>query len=866
MSQKWIRSRKWDDEHIPRALRPLKALLRAFSSIPLAVVLLSLVAVYGTLASVPIGLIALIPTWVLYGASLVVVLGLATVVPMVLVLRGLRGVGVGGAGRFVIGLAGGAVLAAGTVWLWYKGVWPALRFDPRTGSGVRFFAEFVQANKSVMVRRLPILEMSELEFYAWWPLKLILGVFVVNMVVATVRRIEFTFVNLGVLTVHTGIVTLALGSIYYQALKEEGDMLLLAGQPDSSGKPAPGRPEAAFYDNTRVALWVSEDGGERWQQLPLEGVPRYNDYNLGALGLEGLGAGNEEYDRGRTLSLPLQQRGSANLPAMRIVGYAQYAELANRWVSARHLGWGGGEGRGGSGGGGIPIRQVALVQHGAGGADGPPAISLRPTQPAGRVIEMGGLLGIEYTPGMSAERWADLSSELPPGTRHALVVEVKGGEGAPPFRAVYPVENGTEIAVGDTGYRLLVRELMSRPPFPIITRGYEGARSSVAIVRVTPPEPKAWFDRWVYHRFPEIGQDMSSERNAQGMPLRRDMDPAIRIGYIDASISQVYLDEVAGGEGERKARALLRPAGGAARVVEDLATGSSVQIAPNASLRLGERCEDGVEVEIPMPVPPAERDGKLVGTHQRAAIALELSGATTGGEGWKRVVWVPFTQYIHISQELTRAVELPDGRTLRLAFGRLRRELPGLALQLVDFEMIPYPGSDVPRDYRSDLSILRLGGSVREMSHEVKPTSLNEPLLVRVPFRAREGVPWVASAIGRLVSVVAPVQYKFSQAGWDAEGWRETAAAAARGELPRAYARYTILGVGNNPGIYVIAAGAVMMSLGIPWAFYVKPLLVRRRKKRIQSELAARGDRNLAEAQRGGTEVSEGTEGVVSGR
>ncbi len=43
--------------------------------------------------------------------------------------------------------------------------------------------------------------------------------------------------------------------------------------------------------------------------------------------------------------------------------------------------------------------------------------------------------------------------------------------------------------------------------------------------------------------------------------------------------------------------------------------------------------------------------------------------------------------------------------------------------------------------------------------------------------------------------------------------------------------------MGNNPGIYVIATGAVMMGVGIPWAFYVKPLLVRREKRKIQERL-----------------------------
>ena len=44
---------------------------------------------------------------------------------------------------------------------------------------------------------------------------------------------------------------------------------------------------------------------------------------------------------------------------------------------------------------------------------------------------------------------------------------------------------------------------------------------------------------------------------------------------------------------------------------------------------------------------------------------------------------------------------------------------------------------------------------------------------------------------------------------------------------------FTILGVGNNPGIHVIAFGSILMGVGIPWAFYVKPWLVRREKERL---------------------------------
>src|SRR5207302_8686123 len=122
--------------------------------------------------------------------------------------------------------------------LWVRFIWPQIAYDPGTHHGLRLFTGFVERNKAITLRRLPGMEMSELEYYAWWPLRVILLTFVMNMVVATVRRIDFVFRNIGVLTVHTGIVTIALGSVYYSGLKQEGDTLLLAGNPD----PATGQP------------------------------------------------------------------------------------------------------------------------------------------------------------------------------------------------------------------------------------------------------------------------------------------------------------------------------------------------------------------------------------------------------------------------------------------------------------------------------------------------------------------------------------------------------------------------------------------------------------------------------------------------
>jgi len=85
---------------------------------------------------------------------------------------------------------------------------------------------------------------------------------------------------------------------------------------------------------------------------------------------------------------------------------------------------------------------------------------------------------------------------------------------------------------------------------------------------------------------------------------------------------------------------------------------------------------------------------------------------------------------------------------------------------------------------------------------------------------------------------------KLSQAGWDPGDPQTPAAVKAQRDAAGRFVnqqRFTILGVGNNVGIRVIAAGAVLMTLGIPWAFYLKPWLIRRGvAKRTARAAAAR--------------------------
>ena len=430
MSQKWIRSKKWDDEHFPSWAWPAKALLRAFSSIPLAVVLLTCVAMYGTLASVPIGLIALAPTYLIYALTVLLAVGLIALLPVRTLDATMRRRGASRAVRFGVSFFAVILLTLAALWLWRRLAWPVMRYDEVTHGGFRLFADFVAHNKAVTVRRLPGMEMSELEFYAWWPLKVILVAFVLNMITATVRRIEFAFPNIGVLTVHSGIVVLALGSMYYSSLKQEGDMLLVSGAATSDGSPTPGPPESGFYDNTRVALWANDGTG--WRQLPLQGVPRYHDYNLNALGVTDLAEWARQFDEGRTLDIPVnltQRTARGYEPALPpsldgvtfdLVGYAPYASVSQQWVPASPAEVAALTTQP------IPVRNFEILMETPRSTTAKVSdrSQLFPTIPAGRTQQIGLGMMLEYTSGMSATRWADLNTPTSQGSPHSLIVEV----------------------------------------------------------------------------------------------------------------------------------------------------------------------------------------------------------------------------------------------------------------------------------------------------------------------------------------------------------------------------------------------------------------------------------------------------------
>ena len=94
-------------------------------------------------------------------------------------------------------------------------------------SGIPIHPNIFDPAHWVSVRQLPPFELTEFEWFNWWPFKLLIGLICINLIVATLRRIPLNVINFGVWMIHAGIITLALGSVWYFGTKVEGDAPIL---------------------------------------------------------------------------------------------------------------------------------------------------------------------------------------------------------------------------------------------------------------------------------------------------------------------------------------------------------------------------------------------------------------------------------------------------------------------------------------------------------------------------------------------------------------------------------------------------------------------------------------------------------------
>lgn len=161
------------------------------------------------------------------------------------------------------------------------------------------------------VRQSRWFEMTEYEWFHWWPFDVMIGLLCVNLTVVTLRRIPLRVVNLGVWMIHAGIIVLCIGSVVYFSQKIEGDtpvfrrsvtiessghepvtLVALPGAQTSAGEGDAARMYEVVSTDPSWPILSGEDAGEKayavtvrvlrpdgswFQRQLLDGYPQYTE-------------------------------------------------------------------------------------------------------------------------------------------------------------------------------------------------------------------------------------------------------------------------------------------------------------------------------------------------------------------------------------------------------------------------------------------------------------------------------------------------------------------------------------------------------------------------------------------------------------
>ncbi|MBL8878992.1 MAG: hypothetical protein JNG88_07715 [Phycisphaerales bacterium] len=362
---------------------------------------------------------------------------------------------------------------------------------------------------------------------------------------------------------------------------------------------------------------------------------------------------------------------------------------------------------------------------------------------------------------------------------HELEIEVVD----PPVKRTVAIKEGDRITVEGTPYVLTIQTIS--PSWPLMSPGYENAVTPAAAVAVSNGEKS--YTRTVLQRFPALSQDIDE----QGVRHREGpYDPNLVLRYRGSPEGWISL--VASDDGKlelgffdqegKVTRAPLRV--GDSNIVRIF--GFPVDFRING-LHLSARKEQApVVTPVELRRPGVMRNASMV--------RLDLRGR---GEhaNWSRTVWCPYSQFPHVD---ARPVEVsgPDGKEYEIMYSRMRRPLNG-ALALYRLEVEQLPGRGDPNAWKS---VLRAKSDGAEAP--------NEALV-------------------------------FTNHTYSMGGWTFFQSGAPSNEP---YWEWTILGVGNRYGVWPMTLGCTMIALGSLYAFYVKPIIRRRKAAAAMARVAERNE------------------------
>lgn len=347
----------------------------------------------------------------------------------------------------------------------------------------------------------------------------------------------------------------------------------------------------------------------------------------------------------------------------------------------------------------------------------------------------------------------------------------------PPTRRAYSITANQSITIEGTPYSLVIQQLL--PSWPMMSPGFENSSSPAALVEVNNGQTK--FTRTVIERFPQLSQDI----DASGKRLRE--------GFVDANISmhlRSSLDGrwlIVGEPGGKLTLGVFDARGNVKR--HDLSLGTMVE-APLFGGKFAitpERLIEKARVSETPVLQPIESRSPPNDPRERTAVLLRFDGKGPLS-GWHDMQWASYTPYPFQADH--PLLIQPPGTDKAWEFALSRAERPlGFDLLGRRLHVNFFPGRRSADTWQSDFFV-RAGDS----GSYAKATVLTN--------RTHE--------VGGLT---------LFQSGADPNHWR-----------------FTTLGVGNRRGIPGMVLGSVMIPLGSLYAFYLKPVLRRRRVEKAQAE------------------------------
>lgn len=364
------------------------------------------------------------------------------------------------------------------------------------------------------------------------------------------------------------------------------------------------------------------------------------------------------------------------------------------------------------------------------------------------------------------------------------------------------VQVGQTYELGASGYSFTVENF--NPSFPMSGTG-EMVRVLTLLVKNTKPGGVAEFRRMVIDGKPLQTDFKLNEPGAGPMGKRQKepLDNTLQIGYAFNDLYRLMTFDgserhlLITGDGPAIGHLMIHRDGAVKNL--PLTPAGEFFVGPEkVQLKLtASKSEKLKRVERVVDVPSEKRIRDVGAT----GIAQVVTARVRCGD-WSQIVNLPYVSFAMepgAGWNEARPIDLPGTTSkLQIGLGNTRRTLPA-KLTLEKFELVNYPGGTINenlfRDFKSTLKIV----SNATGKEQVGMAHMNSPIYFA-------GGDWL-----------------FFQAAFNKEDMS------------------TVMGIGNRPGVRVMTFGCVLMTIGLMWAFYLKPVIIRKRKEKALAKAHADG-------------------------